>query len=79
MENNSEIKESEVSNEQKYYLIQVQNLKNKKEILEKNINSLNFDLDQVNAALIHFEFGLSEKIQKVLKEEKSNNAVGGKK
>mgnify|MGYP003632033618 CR=1 FL=1 len=79
--NNTEIKESELTNEQRYHAVQVQNLRHKKKLMQDKINELSLELDQINAALIHFEFGLKETTKEVAEkvlEKESKNTQGGK-
>jgi len=79
--NNTEFKESELTNEQKYHAVQVQNLRHKKKFLQDKINEFSLEHDQINAALIHFEFNLKETMQEVVEkvlEKESKNTQGGK-
>ena len=69
-----EIKESEMTNEQKYFAQQIQDLRNKKD-------KINFEADQVIAALNVFHAKLIKTVQETAKEvlkEESTKTEGGK-
>tara|TARA_R100000541_G_scaffold28510_1_gene37815 strand:+ start:912 stop:1148 length:237 start_codon:yes stop_codon:yes gene_type:complete len=59
--NGTELKESEMSDQQKYFARQVQDLTNKKSRIE-------FELDQITASLNAFQVALVETTKEISKE-----------
>ena len=71
-----ESKEKELTNEQKYLVSQVEDLKQKEQ-------ALNFQLDQVKASLLVFNNSFTQSIkdvaEEILKKEKSEDNKKGEK
>ena len=71
-----ESKEKELTNEQKYFQSQIEDLKQKEQ-------ALNFQLDQVRASLLVFNNSFTQSTkdvaEEVLKEEKSEDNKKGEK
>ena len=62
----TELKESEMSNDQKYFFKQIHDLRNKKARLQ-------FELDQINASLSVFKQALIDSTKEVAEEVLENN------